>query len=191
MTEKDGRSPDARPADADARPADYLPFERLTATRYRDLLAEMDRHVELEDALDCARIEADTDPLTGLLNRRGLERRTAARDWGWFVAIDLDGFKSAQDHHPDGHSYGDGILRELAAFLRDSIRSGDVLASRKGGDEFLVWVETRAGARRIRDAVRAWRSADGKVGASAGLGRTPDAADAACYLDKKEKDREG
>jgi hypothetical protein len=58
---------------------------------------------------------------------------------------------------------------------------------RKGGDEFLVWCETRAGARRIRDAIREWTSEDDAVSASAGLGQDADAADSACYLNKQDR----
>jgi diguanylate cyclase (GGDEF)-like protein len=89
------------------------------------------------------RHEADHDPLTGLANRRALERvlgaalpRTAAH--GRSVAVlmlDLDGFKAVNDRH--GHAAGDEALREVARRLRRCVRERDLVA-RLGGDEFVV-----------------------------------------------------
>jgi diguanylate cyclase (GGDEF)-like protein/PAS domain S-box-containing protein len=89
------------------------------------------------------REEADTDPLTGLANRRALERtltsalaragvrgRTAA-----VLMLDLDGFKAINDSH--GHAAGDAALREVARRLRRCVRERDFVA-RLGGDEFVV-----------------------------------------------------
>ncbi len=132
---------------------------------------------------------AETDSLTGLPNRRALERRTSARE-GWFVFCDLNGFKKAQDASPDGHDYGDAVLQDFGDFLDSITRTGrgraaDRVSARIGGDEFIVWCPTRHGARRIKKCVRRWRSSDGMVGCAAGLGKTIDAADAAMYLNKK------
>lgn len=141
----------------------------------------------LEEALEEARNVAETDQLTGLPNRRALERRTHARD-GWFILADLNGFKRAQDAHPEGHAYGDRVLIEFAEFLDVSCRSRfeDRVSSRLGGDEFVIWCPTRHGARMIKRRVRKWRSRDGRVGAAAGLGKTLEAADAAMYLNKNQ-----
>jgi diguanylate cyclase (GGDEF)-like protein/PAS domain S-box-containing protein len=89
------------------------------------------------------RHEADTDPLTGLANRRALERtlasalaRASAR--GRVTAVlmlDLDGFKAINDSH--GHAAGDAALREVARRLRRCVRERDLVA-RLGGDEFVV-----------------------------------------------------
>ena len=160
-----------------------------TSTDYQRLTEAV---VAAEDRADRLMMEADTDCLTGLLNRRGLERRTHGRDWGWFVVADLDGFKRAQDSH-GGHAYGDAILVEFAEFLLTNTRqrefpARDLLAARTGGDEFTIWTETRAGALRIKEAIREWTSKDGAVSASAGIGETTDAADAACYAAKKIQD---
>jgi diguanylate cyclase (GGDEF)-like protein len=154
----------------------------LTATQL------VDRIVLLEADRDRWQELAETDQLTGMANRFALERRTDARE-GWFVVCDLDGFKRAQDAHPEGHAYGDRILREFADFLEGSTRtnrgkSNDRVAARTGGDEFVVWCPSRHGARRIKRLVRIWRSNDNRVGASAGLGKTLEAADAAMYLNK-------
>jgi diguanylate cyclase (GGDEF)-like protein/PAS domain S-box-containing protein len=101
------------------------------------------------------RHEADTDPLTGLANRRALERTLEAalaravaseRSVG-VLMLDLDGFKAVNDRH--GHAAGDEVLREVARRLRRSVRERDLVA-RLGGDEFVV-VLTGLGA--VPDAV--------------------------------------
>jgi len=148
--------------------------------------------IAAEERADRFLLEADTCQLTGMLNRRGLMRRTNNRDWGWYVVADLDGFKTAQDKPGRGHAYGDATLQEFADYIltntrhRD-LRARDLIAARTGGDEFTVWTETRTGARRIKEALREWVSVDTEVTASAGIGQTPEAADAACYMDKKRK----
>jgi diguanylate cyclase (GGDEF)-like protein len=86
---------------------------------------------------------ARTDPLTGLLNRRGLEetldRETArARRTGGSVClslIDLDRFKVLNDSR--GHPAGDAALRDIADLLTRGLRATDV-AGRWGGDEYAV-----------------------------------------------------
>ena len=90
--------------------------------------------------------EASHDSLTGLLNRRELERRLqsaledAAIDRSTLavVMIDLDGFKKVNDRF--GHVAGDELLRQVSGALRASLRTGDVVG-RFGGDEFLVLLE--------------------------------------------------
>jgi diguanylate cyclase (GGDEF)-like protein/PAS domain S-box-containing protein len=89
------------------------------------------------------RHEADTDPLTGLANRRALERtlesalaRASARGRSTAVLmLDLDGFKAINDSL--GHAAGDAALREVARRLRRCVRERDLVA-RLGGDEFVV-----------------------------------------------------
>ncbi|WP_374271890.1 putative bifunctional diguanylate cyclase/phosphodiesterase [Actinoplanes sp. M2I2] len=79
---------------------------------------------------------AHTDPLTGLANRRGLQR--ALRDSGEslvLVGIDLDGFKTVNDMR--GHDVGDAVLTEVGRRLQHNLLDGDV-AARLGGDEFAV-----------------------------------------------------
>ncbi len=84
---------------------------------------------------------ASSDPVTGLPNRFGFERRlheelNRARRLHSSVAIvltDIDHFKNFNDTH--GHTAGDTILRTVASSLNDSLRSYD-FAARFGGDEF-------------------------------------------------------
>lgn len=84
---------------------------------------------------------AMTDPLTGLVNRRGFEATLAtlrAKASATFVSLlylDLDGFKAVND--AQGHHAGDLLLAAVAGRLRDSFRRDTVIA-RLGGDEFAV-----------------------------------------------------
>ncbi len=83
------------------------------------------------------------DPLTGLLNRQGLERRfeeltQQARLTGAPVSLvvcDIDNFKLINDSH--GHARGDVVLRTVAYQLRQQLRSFELIY-RIGGEEFLV-----------------------------------------------------
>lgn len=163
--------------------------EDLTRTAF---MREKEARYLAEDRADRHLMEADTDALTGLLNLRGLERRTCGREWGWFVVADLDGFKTEQDKPDRGHPWGNRILVEFAEFLFSNTRQGemrtrDILAARTGGDEFTLWCETRAGARRIKEMLREWRSEIGNVTASAGMGSDRAPADGAMYLDKEKR----
>jgi diguanylate cyclase (GGDEF)-like protein len=84
-------------------------------------------------------LQASTDSLTGLLNRRSLENRVQAlRRQRTSIAVamaDLDNFKQLNDVY--GHETGDRALRLFARTLRTSLRSHDVV-SRHGGEEFAV-----------------------------------------------------
>lgn len=81
-------------------------------------------------------IAANTDPLTGLLNRRALfdlMTAEAARPGMAVLMIDLDNFKQLNDRR--GHADGDIALQRFSQILRSSIRDED-LAARLGGEEF-------------------------------------------------------
>jgi diguanylate cyclase (GGDEF)-like protein len=110
-------------------------------------------------------IDASTDALTGLANRRRLETAgvvevTRARRYGWPVAVlmlDVDHFKSINDRF--GHAAGDEVLRAVAKLAGADLRAQDLLA-RWGGEEFALMLpqcEQDAAARvaeRIRKALR-------------------------------------
>jgi diguanylate cyclase (GGDEF)-like protein len=108
--------------------------------------------------------EAETDPLTGIGNRRRASR-ALAQTWNWaerkhgtlaVVMLDLDHFKRVNDTF--GHSVGDEVLKAVAGVILSSIRGYDTPA-RWGGEEFLVVCPDTdlAGAqslgRRLREAV--------------------------------------
>lgn len=160
-----------------------------------DAQALLDAHAKLvaaEERSDRWMMRAHTDALTGLLNFAGFEQRTDPLDWGWFVGVDLDHFKTEQDEKGRGHEWGNIVLKEFGDFLMGLVRerefrAGMVLVSRTGGDEFAIWTETRSGAKRMRDRIREWNSEHGGVSASAGLGDSKAAADAAMYFNKQER----
>jgi len=86
---------------------------------------------------------ANTDPLTGIANRRSIEvqgqrmlEQAAINGQSMAVGlIDIDHFKLVNDSH--GHQVGDVVLARIAATCRDALRLGDVIG-RIGGEEFLV-----------------------------------------------------
>jgi diguanylate cyclase (GGDEF)-like protein len=98
------------------------------------LQAESVRQRELDRA-------ARTDPLTGLLNRRGFAEALAVgrrgRPDGVLAYFDTDGLKALNDLH--GHATGDDALRALAVRMAAILRPGE-LAARLGGDEFVLWL---------------------------------------------------
>ena len=80
---------------------------------------------------------ATTDPLTGILNRKGLDIYIAslATTPACFMLFDLDHFKTVNDSF--GHAAGDLALREVARRINIVVRDSDALA-RIGGDEFAI-----------------------------------------------------
>lgn len=92
-------------------------------------------------------IAANTDPMTGLWNRRGVEKLfkelislNADRGISYSVAIlDLDNFKSINDKL--GHKMGDQVICLAADLIRDTTRENDISA-RLGGEEFLIILPT-------------------------------------------------
>jgi diguanylate cyclase (GGDEF)-like protein/PAS domain S-box-containing protein len=101
--------------------------------------------VALENArlYDDAKFLSQRDPVTGLLNHRGInallekEQARSERSGGNFavVMMDLDNFKLFNDTY--GHASGDQVLQDVAAILEKAVRRGDFVG-RYGGDEFLA-----------------------------------------------------
>jgi diguanylate cyclase (GGDEF)-like protein len=121
--------------------------------------------------------QAETDALTGLLNRRGLDTALAAAAPGdAVVVVDLDHFKLVNDRH--GHAYGDTVLVDFARALGEVVRASDVVG-RLGGEEFVL-VLHHAAAPAVATAVlhrlrEAWHRTGHDVTWSAGVAtRTPD-----------------
>jgi diguanylate cyclase (GGDEF)-like protein len=116
--------------------------------RVADLERSMDRHIEartneMTKALSHIARQVATDALTGLYNRRALEKRftdlfdqyrQAGHDVS-VVMIDIDNFKLLND--TCGHAAGDDVLRFTGELLKQSTREKD-LAVRFGGDEFAL-----------------------------------------------------
>lgn len=102
--------------------------------------------------------EALRDPLTGIANRRALDRellKLASRvDREYAIAIiDLDHFKAINDRH--SHMVGDDVLKKIAEALHTSCRTVDLVA-RMGGEEFAVLLPetSRAAALKVCERMR-------------------------------------
>jgi len=157
--------------------------------------------------------QANTDTLTGLPNRKGINEHLAellapmadfgSKDHLALLFLDLDDFKDVNDQH--GHLTGDSVLRLVADRLRESLPRS-AFAARWGGDEFIVVLPGMGRVEQIRLVAETVRSElrvpirldDGvvRVGCSIGIamapyhGRTPEAliiaADHAVYAAKTE-----
>ncbi|MGE8068962.1 putative bifunctional diguanylate cyclase/phosphodiesterase [Pseudomonas sp. NPDC089569] len=132
--------------------------------------------------------QAVTDPLTGLLNRRGFHQtvenlllRGERSDSAWVLMyLDLDGFKRVNDSL--GHDAGDRVLRWVSEQLKACLRPFDILA-RMGGDEFtalldLEFPEQAARlAEKLIERVSICQQVDGldiALGVSIGIATFPD-----------------
>ena len=163
------------------------------------LVQELDRQ-ELQRRFELAELDALTDPLTGVGNRRAWDRLLDAeearcRRYGStasLVAIDLDELKRVNDR--EGHAAGDLLLRRTAQVIDSTRRAADVVA-RLGGDEFgVLAVECdEAAAKVLAERLRSALQAAG-IRASVGhatrdpsgdLDRTWAQADRAMYSQKR------
>jgi diguanylate cyclase (GGDEF)-like protein len=98
-----------------------------------------EKMTEIQRRLHEAELLATLDPLTGVANRRELDReladRVASQQEFCVLLFDLDGFKAVNDRH--GHLCGDEVLKQLAARLSGQVRARDFVC-RWGGDEFVA-----------------------------------------------------
>ncbi len=139
------RTPGARPWDAD---------EIALASSATGVIRVILEHDAIQKEMA---LQARTDPLTGLLNRRAfldelgrrVERLEREALPGTLMFIDLDNFKALNDYR--GHDVGDEALCIVAGLLRQTFRPSDLVA-RLGGDEFAVWMD---GADELTAAERA------------------------------------
>ncbi len=170
-------------------------FARLVAHQI-DSERELKRLKSLADDLT---LHAQTDPLTGVANRRGLMDRLermldrARREQGTVMVafVDLDGFKRINDQH--GHEAGDRFLCQMAKKLSDSIRANDLIG-RYGGDEFVIVTgagDAGAFSRRIEEATTgrffACQTVIEYAGASVGVAvASPDECDAHTLLSRAD-----
>jgi diguanylate cyclase (GGDEF)-like protein len=131
----------------------------VVGTAFIVLILAKDRTVHLY------KTAATTDPLTGLLNRRGffeaagvvMGRNRKSMATISVLAFDLDHFKSINDRF--GHAVGDAILRLFARVVRETLR-GVVVIGRLGGGEFVALLpatatDAAAAAERVRAALAA------------------------------------
>ncbi|TVQ26277.1 MAG: GGDEF domain-containing protein, partial [Spirochaetaceae bacterium] len=162
---------------------EYNRVERQFRSELEERVRERTR--ELQIATRRLKEEAVTDELTGLFNRKELNRRSAELDklldrkrqvgehYSVTVAyLDMDSFKQCNDSF--GHGFGDDLLRRAADVLRRHIRGYD-LAFRVGGDEFVIVMpettleEGRSLIERVRIAFAAAMPEQAPISVSAGL----------------------
>lgn len=187
-------------------------LETPLAEQVGRLVMELGPRLAAARAVQQAEQRAVRDPLTGLANRREMERQrdsfvTRQHDRmlpepATMVYVDLDHFKRLNDTY--GHAAGDSALRHIAGVLERQIRDGDVVA-RIGGEEFAVWLprtpleEGLEVAERIRAAIETeqwrWNGTPIALTASCGVAGYPEsvadvanlnvAADTALYRAKQ------
>ena len=111
-------------------------------------------------SLSEAKKMSQTDPLTGLNNRRGFEEglsKILSDDVGdkkiFIVSIDMDELKQINDTY--GHADGDIAITSLAKVLKSAIKEGEICA-RFGGDEFMAVLVSKS-ARRMSDFAKSFR----------------------------------
>lgn len=130
-------------------------------------------------------LERNTDPLTGLLNRRGMDG--ALQEWQQdsknfaVLTCDIDHFKRVNDTY--GHDVGDLVLQFLADMMRQHTRTGDLIC-RVGGEEFFIFLPEQSQqeafqvAERLRQAVEQSESPSGShITISIGLSHWPSYSD--------------
>lgn len=134
-----------------------LPLLTLLATACATLILRFSSNLRHQIVL------ANTDPLTGLLNRRAFTEETArelarAARHQYAVTviyIDVDDFKAVNDK--GGHAAGDTLLQDIASSIRQTIRGIDV-AARLGGDEFAILLGEDRAIVRDESVVRVQRA---------------------------------
>jgi diguanylate cyclase (GGDEF)-like protein len=118
-------------------PVDLPNPEQLT--RIEAVAEQVGARIGTIRVMEQTHLQAATDPLTGLLNRRSVENQAQAliRQAAPFALAmgDLDNFKLLNDTH--GHEAGDRALRQFARVMRTVLRQEDLI-SRFGGEEFVI-----------------------------------------------------
>lgn len=154
---------------------------RIAAAQAEALEALEKSLLEKRQALAEATLQADTDPLTGLYNRRAYdarldqavaEARSGARPLA-LLFLDLDHFKDINDS--EGHGAGDRHLQRVGAVLQTALADSGDSACRTGGDEFAVIMAAPLG-QALEVAQGVIKALDGGVSIGLSLYRQGDTA---------------
>ncbi len=128
----------------------------------REVVERQQVEVDLRSANNTLEYLTTQDPLTGVVNRRGLER-TLNLEWKRalrrtsplsLIMADVDHFKAYNDHY--GHQAGDRCLRRIAAQLQALAQRPSDLVARYGGEEFVIILPdtTIEGAQALAETMR-------------------------------------
>ena len=135
---------------------DMLLFFRVMGLRARATQVQAQEAMRERDLMQSL---ANTDPLTGLSNRRGLQHALHAalahcspQRLVAVYLIDLDGFKPINDAH--GHEVGDDLLVAVGHRLQANVRHQTDLVARLGGDEFIIMARDLATPEQAEDLGR-------------------------------------
>lgn len=166
-----GTQPLAGPDDLDTDLVELM-ADLLSSQLHLARIADRERR-----SADLASALAQTDALTGLINRRGWDLLVADADrrisaYGDPVAIaviDLDGLKSLNDQQ--GHGAGDELLRRAGAALAEATRPSDRVA-RYGGDEFAI-LSNNVAVKKLATHFAPFAEALAAEGISASMGHAP------------------
>ena len=183
-----------------------LDHVRQPLTQMMENLNELEA---LKTELDEYKRLAQTDPLTGLWNRRTFDERLggvgkAGQDHAALLIVDIDHFKQINDTY--GHPFGDAVIRDVARLIRFNARDNATVA-RTGGEEFAVLLPQTGTAAALPAAIRLREAVEssgfshagiavpaGRIAVSVGVCSMPPAisgadlyakADQALYLSKK------
>lgn len=124
----------------------------LSVFSYSGFLRKLNYKLSLDHAIS----EAETDPMTSLLNRRGLDHRLESI-WPHcirqqtrvaVVMVDIDNFKKYNDSF--GHAAGDGCIKAVTGAIRNCVRRRTDYGARVGGEEFLVFLSDIDPAQAVR-----------------------------------------
>jgi len=119
---------------------DITDYEQTT----RSLTEALTGITMAQDSLEKALVEKNTDPLTGIYNRRYLNDKlpglilSLSRSYGYLsiLMVDIDYFKKFNDTY--GHAAGDECLKKIAELLNGSLSREDDFVARFGGEEFVI-----------------------------------------------------
>ncbi len=115
------------------------PLTRMRIAAVKAVASQLGARLSLIRLMTDTTLQATTDPLSGLVNRRSLEDHVRALESAGsaltVVMADLDQFKQLNDRH--GHKAGDRAIRRFSDVLRSSVRAEDVVG-RYGGEEFAI-----------------------------------------------------